>query len=255
MMQKNKKINKLNKEYLDATKRGDTVLAKKIQEEQMKLMKGMWSAVIGRMWVFVPILVLFFGFTYFLSYVNPYASDDIHVPVNITPDMFVGNNTLQLCNITLTNEWVRKNNASLHSGVWTVLVNGKIDNDDILQYAHFLINTKDTLLFERATSGNVKGDFKVRSDKESYSSGDTVKLYAYSPSISNDSRGSVECIFDNGTFFYFDLGFTIPILNMRYITSDYWMFIILSIMFGLGISTLFNKTGGKGRGSVKPAES
>lgn len=240
MMTKNKKINKLNKEYLNATKRGDDVIAKKIQEEQMKLMKGMWSSVITKMWVFIPILLLFFGFMYFLGAVNPYALDDIHVNTTLSPAMYVGNNTMKICEHYITNN---------KSDVWTAHIKGKIADKDIEKFPHFLVNTNDTSLFERAENGNEKGDFTVRAENNSYSTGEKVSLLVSSKNINKDTKGNVECSFDNGTYFYYNLGFTIPILHIRYITSYYWMFILLSIIFGFAISKFFNdgKSGKKGK--------
>jgi len=231
MMARNKRINKLNKEYLDATKGGDGVLAKKIQDEQLKLMKGMWSSVITKMWVFVPILLLFFGFMYFLGAVNPYKSDDIYVNATLSPATYVGNHTMRICELFLKNK---------KSNVWTTHVKGKIDDKDVEKYPHFLVNTNDDSLFKRAENGNEKGDFSVRSEKNSYATGDTVKLFVKSEDINENTKGNVQCAFDNGTHFVYDLGFTIPLLNVRYITSDYWMFILLSIIFSFVVSKFFN---------------
>ena len=232
MLKKNKLINKLNKEYLQATKRGDTVLAKKIQQEQMELMKGMWGSVINRLWVFIPILILFFLFTYTftLPQVNGYLRDDIHIPSTLTASAYLGNNTVELCNYTLHTK---------NQSVWTAHVKGKIGNEDVEAFPHFLVNTENKELFQRASSGNKKGDISITTDKQIYKNGETVIVLAKSDKISGNPNGKLECVFDNGTAFYFDLGFTIPIIHVRYITSDYWMFIILSIIFSFGISAVY----------------
>ena len=94
----------------------------------------------------------------------------------------------------------------------------------------------------------VKGDvIGVSIDKEEYSIGDTIKVTA-TPSKTYEK---VDAVLNSGTWFYVDLPFTIPIINVNRINDIYFFFITISILSGLIISPIYKKMFGDNDAKAK----
>jgi hypothetical protein len=80
---------------------------------------------------------------------------------------------------------------------------------------------------------------RVSTDREDYRLGGTATVVA-SVSPAPQRGESIEASADSGTFFYVDLPFTIPLLNIRRIIGSYGVFIfsvfVLSMLFSTGKS-------------------
>jgi hypothetical protein len=100
-------------------------------------------------------------------------------------------------------------------------------------WSYILYNSNnDSDTFVEAPKGDI---LEVRSDKKYYSIGESVKLYATDPS---HKATEVDATLNNGTEFYVDLPFTIPIINVKRIHQPYWWFILISLITNLVISTI-----------------
>jgi len=74
-------------------------------------------------------------------------------------------------------------------------------------------------------------------DRQNVTRGQTVALYAtVSPKPANGAR--LEGALDMGTFYYVDLPFTIPLINIRRIIGSYGVFLfaafVISILYSIG---------------------
>ncbi len=80
----------------------------------------------------------------------------------------------------------------------------------------------------------MKGEqVSASTDKREYNPGEIVKLYAF-----DMNAVSAVAVLDNGTVFYVDLPFTIPLIftNVQRIYQAYWWFIFISLIANLGFA-------------------
>ena len=122
-----------------------------------------------------------------------------------------------------TNESLAKNGTALY------VEGGK--SEDIWVQASSQSGFLDGLL------GKVAYHINATSDKQNVTKGQTVALHAtVSPAPANGTR--LEGALDMGTFYYVDLPFTIPLINIRRIIGSYGVFLfaafVISILYSIG---------------------
>lgn len=87
----------------------------------------------------------------------------------------------------------------------------------------------DSLLGKTAYSMN------ITTDRENYTSGQTVEIYA-KPAPAIPTGSTLDASVNTGTFFYVDLPFTIPLINIRRIIGSYGFFLFLAFVLSIAYS-------------------
>jgi hypothetical protein len=163
-----------------------------------------------------------------VGYLDPSIKDDFVVKLHDdgkTCDLVAGDYVFSGC-YNLSN--------STNYGKWMVNYKSLKEGGELGQnWSYILYNSNnDSDTFVEAPKGDI---LEVRSDKKYYSIGESVKLYATDPS---HKATEVDATLNNGTEFYVDLPFTIPIINVKRIHQPYWWFILISLITNLVISTI-----------------
>ena len=91
--------------------------------------------------------------------------------------------------------------------------------------------------FTDGLAGKVPHTLYASTDKKNYSIGETVSIRAsyspQSPSASPQASWRIEAVLDSGTFFYLDLPFALPLINISRIIGSYGVFIFLAFVMSM----------------------
>lgn len=208
------KFKQLNAELNEAKKSGD----KRRTEEAMKKQSETAPLLMESMKLqFKPllfILAFFMLVTFSLSFVEPLKDDDFTIPMNdvgIDCDMEAGDGIYSAC----------LSFDSMNYSASVVAVEA-FNGDNVV------CSNSTTLFYNGGKPDDVfppkpNGKMAVWSDKELYAPGDTAAIYA-KPDSAEPSKVIAKS--DNGTFFFVDLPFTIPILNIRRVIGPTGWFIL-----------------------------
>jgi len=216
---------RLNDEFEAAKKRDDKARMDQIMKEQMEFLPKMNSVMFSQFKPMIVVLGVFLILTWGVGQIDPTVKDDIRLGMKddgFGCDLKAGDGVFSAC-FELP--------ADANIGKWQY--SAKAINDGGGEIGHnstyFLVGTdKVQNIYTDAPRGEA---VSLSTDKAEYKTGDTVKLFA-----SNPKAASMEAIMDNGTVFFVDLPFTIPILNVQRIYQPYWWFIFVSLVGNLGVS-------------------
>ena len=75
----------------------------------------------------------------------------------------------------------------------------------------------------------------VSADRQNYTGGETVQVFVQ-PLPSMPSEANLQVSINQGTFFYYDLPITIPLINLRRIIGSYGFFLFLAFLLGTAYS-------------------
>lgn len=223
-----KESKELNAEYKKAAERKDKIAMEKITKKQMEMLPKMNKVMMSQFKPMVVVILLFLAFTYVVNYFNPIVKDDIALMLSDDGngcDEIAGDSIYSTC-YEISGE---------NYGKWTYTASALSAGNEIgSNQTYFFYGKED----EDRYSENGKGNgVSLSTDKELYQPGDTVKLYATAPDSANEVRATL----DNGTWFYVDLPFTLPIFNVQRIYQPYWWFILVSVVLGLLISFVLGR--------------
>ncbi len=225
---------RLSDEYKKAADRKDQKKMDENMKQQMELFPKMNGLMMGQFKSFVPILLVFFAFTFVINTLDPTTKDDFILQLS---DNGLGCD--KLANDLIYSGCYSFNNSNY--GVWNV--DGKItteDNSLIQNSSYFSFDNSDNnRVYHKETGigfldgflGKKAPSFSISTDKTSYALGDEAKVYATS-----SVKGNVTVSLDSGTMFAVPL----PVGNVV-IYEAYWWFIILSFLFGFIVSWVMNK--------------
>lgn len=224
----NEESKKLNEEYKKANARKDTKEMERVMARQMEVFSKIWKMTLSQFKTLIPILVIFFVFTWTVGYFDPTTKDDVTLELK---DNGIG------CD-AITNDFIYSACYALPasaSGAWMVDVKAYNGDSSIGEnYTQFVVgngNIKD----EYTKQATGKAPF-ISLDKTAYNPGDTVKITA---KLAEGT--SAKATLNSGTWFYVDLPFTIPLLNIKRLNEVYWWFIFVTIISGLLISFVAGK--------------
>ncbi|MDD5339854.1 MAG: EMC3/TMCO1 family protein [Candidatus ainarchaeum sp.] len=223
---------RLSAEMKTAQERKDEARVQELMKQQMEFLPKMNKVMMGQFKPMIFILGVFFALMWVIGQVDPTVQDDI--TLNMTDDGLgcdaaAGDGTYSACYAL----------ANANYGKWVFTAHSVRGGADVgTNYTWFAYNAEVSDNFTEAPKGEPIG---IRTDKKSYSPGETVKLYA-TPSAKPDQ---VRAVLSNGTSFYVDLPMAIPLLNVQRIQQPYWWFIFVSFIASLVISGVIGQLGKK----------
>ena len=199
-----------------------------IMEKQMEFLPRMNSMMFKQFKPMLVILVIFFAFTWLLTYLDPTVKDDIFL--NLTDDgkgcdLVAGDGNFTGC--------YKFDSASY--GKWMITVKSMNGGSELGRNSTFILygsNVSDN--FAEGPKGE---PVAISADKQYYSPGDTMRLTASSPQPGTGMAAEL----DNGTSFKVDLPFTIPLINVQRIQQPYWWFIFVSLITNLAASLVMGQ--------------
>jgi len=217
----------LTEEMNEAGKRKDTKKIEELMGRQAELMKEMTGLMMGSFKVMILVLAVFFFFTWSINQLDPTAKDDIVLKLQDNGtgcDLAKGDGIFTVC-YTPNNE----------KGSWGVYVKAlKTDGGTLGEngsYFYYALN--DSSPYVKGPKGEAVG---IAIEPKLVPEGGQAKI-----AVTAAGANEVEVMLDNGTRFYMDLPFTIPIIEVKRINEAYWWFIFLALISGLVISFLLGQ--------------
>ena len=237
---------RLQKEFEEATKANNKARVDEVMQKQMANFSIMNKALFGQFKIMAIILVAFFGFMFIANTFDPAVADDFTIKLiddGAGCDALAGDGVFSSCIIPAA--------STAATGPWLAHVTVQ-NGGEILQenYAWFSYGKKNGESFYAKPSAD-------RALNTSFASGfvpngGTAYLYA-NPTKGNDV--SVEEKLNSGTWFYIDLPFTIPIINVQRLNDPNGWFIFVSIIFGISASLVLGQINKLKDKLKKPADS
>jgi hypothetical protein len=193
----------------------------------------------------VPLLLIFAGLALFFPLVEPGTQDDVRMPLyddGLSPhcDAAAGDGIYSNC-FTIpqgaqSGAWIidaylySSSNESLARNSTAIYIGGGKPSDVWLQ-SHTQNGFLDGLM------GKTPHALNVSTDKKDYVRGETVSVSALyspqSPAASPQQQARLEAVLDSGTFFYLDLPFALPLINISRIIGSYGVFIFLAFVMSI----------------------
>ncbi len=221
---------RLSDEYEKAKKNNDKKKMDSIMQEQLEVLPKMNKVMFAQFKPMIIILAIFFALTFMIGQIDPFVKNSIIIPLRDDGkgcDLIAGDHVYSGC-FTFN---------STNYGKWNILFKTKKSGADLDSNSTFILynTTSPTDRFIETAKGQ---SLIVWTDNKSeYLPGDTVKLYTKTDRTDVDE---VDAVLDNGTSFYVDLPFAIPILNVQRIHQPYWWFILISLSLNLILSALMS---------------
>lgn len=228
---------RLNEELKKAQENKNQKKMDEIMKKQMDFLPKMNKMMMAQFKPMFFILAIFFAFTWVVGHIDPSVKDDIEINMSDDGkgcDAIADDKIFSTCYIL----------ENTNYGKWGFAAKAFVENSELgynSTYFNYNSNTTDT--FTEAPKGQ---PLIVSTDKGAYLPGETVKLYAQ-----NDNATNVKAILNNGTSFYVDLPFSIPIINVQRIQQPYWWFIFISLISNLSISLVMGRLQKKTAGAEK----
>jgi Integral membrane protein EMC3/TMCO1-like len=240
-----KESKELSAAYDKASKAKDRKRMDEILQKQMEFLPKMNKAMLGQFKPMFIILAIFALFSAMVGALDPTIKDDIRLNLSDDGrgcDRVAGDGTFSAC--------YRLDAASANPGKWTVVVNDFEGNTHLgKNETYFLLNPTAENLDTYIEMGTGE-ELAVSTDKEIYSAGDTVSIFATPANMTKGSSflfiptapprkaavSRVEATLSNGTYFRVDLPFAIPVLDIRRIYQPYTWFIMISLIANLVLS-------------------
>jgi len=218
----------LNDEFAEARKQGDKRKMEEVMKKQSESMPMLTESMTLQFKPLIVILAIFFLMTLSISFIEPLKDDDISLQMNDVGtgcDVKGGDGIYSAC--------LEFNSTNYGAGVLTVEA---FNGDSVIasnSTALFYNGGKPDDVFPPRPNGKMD----VWSDKELYKQGDTASVYA---KLDSPDPQKVTAKFDNGTFFFVDLPFTIPLLNISRIIGATGWFILCAVVLSIPLIPLKN---------------
>ncbi len=229
---------RLNDDYKKAADRKDQKNMDELMKQQMELFPKMNGLMMGQFKSFIPILLVFFAFTWVINNFDPTTKDDIFVQLNDN-----GTSCDRMANDLIYSGCATLNGTT--SGIWNVRADFVTEDKKQLEnssYFYYIDNSSNYAYhkekgagFIDGVLGNVFPAFSVTTDKTSYAQSEEVNLY-----VKSSVKGTAVASLDSGTLF----AVKVPVIGIV-IYEVYWWFIIITFISGFVISWAMNKTTNK----------
>lgn len=233
-------IRDVQKKMTDAAKSKKEKEMNEAMSQNWKLTGEMMSI---QMKLFGVVIVLLLGLAFFFPYVEPGTEDDARLQLfddglashcDAAAGDLVFSNCYSLPENGKRGAWVidvhlySASNESLSKNSTAIYYGGGTPADVWLQ------STAQNGLFD-GLMGKVPHYLSPSTDKANYSAGETVAIRASAtPPLPS---GRLEAAINSGTFFYVDLPFSIPLINISRIIGSYGLFIfsvfLLSMLYSI----------------------
>ncbi|MEK6981990.1 MAG: EMC3/TMCO1 family protein [Candidatus Micrarchaeota archaeon] len=216
---------RLSDEYSKASKANDKIKMDQVMKEQMETLPKMNGMMLNQFKLMIPILIVFFVFTWSINNFDPTLKNHFTVSLNdlakdcdkIANDgVFTGCTYLNSSNIDTT---------------WAVIAKGYDSSGGEISENFTLFSYGQAPFDQNAYYKQQKGTLSISVDKKIYSPKDKITIQA-----SGNGLYKADAILNNGESFYVDLPFTIPFLNVKRIHEPYWWFLFLTVIIGLLLS-------------------
>jgi hypothetical protein len=222
---------RLSEEYKSASKTGDKANVDRVMKEQMDMLPRMNKVMMSQFKPMIVVLMVFFAFNWAVSTFDPTKADDLTVIIKDDGagcDKVAGDGVYSTC--------FNFPSSGLGPSKWVVSAHAMSGESEIGMNSTFVYfnmeNSSDTFLL--SPSGE---PVPVVCDKKTYYPGDTATLRVTPPKRAD----AVKLILNNGTAFYVDLPFTIPLFNVQRLHDPYWWFIFVALIGGIVISVIMGK--------------
>lgn len=221
-----KRSKELTDQMNEANKQKDQKKMEEIMKKQAQLMPEMSKLMLGQFKLMIPILLIFFAFTWLVGHFDPTATDDYIL--QLTDD---GKNCDKIADDRIFSVCITPKNENY--GVWQLDVKAINGGNIAGENSTYFYYVKEDMTFSKGPKGEPV-ELTLSSNK--IGKGETVTLTAYSKNAQ-----TVQVTVNNGTHFYVDLPFTIPVVNVSRINEAYWWFIFVALISGLAISFIMGK--------------
>ena len=233
----NKKLSENTKKYTEAMKRDNKREVERLQKEQEVIMKEFQGIMFSQFKIMGIILVFFFGFMWIVNAVDPTVADDMILTFNddgLECDTTASDNLFTSC----------FNIQDGTPGPWVIHATAFKNGENLGENATFFyfkdVSPQELYLQKKGNEPS------ITTNKNLYEENEQVIITVEPPNGTTRIEGTV----NKGTWFFVDLPFTIPFLNIQRIHQAYWWFIFLSIVLGIIVSVLMGivekKLGKKG---------
>lgn len=218
----------VNDEFQKASKEKNEVRMQALMEKQKEMFPKMGKLMMGQFKVMGIVLIMFLGIMWVLGEIDPFKKDDISI--TLVDD---GSGCDSVAEDLIYSGCYKL--SSTYYGSWVVMAQAYNNNNPFAQNStHFIYKEESPGPLYKEVKGEPLG---VSTDKERYLPDETVKITA----TLGTKAEKVEAILNNGTWFYVDLPFAIPLLNIQRIHQAYWWFITVTILSGLLITPIYKK--------------
>jgi len=224
-----KESKRLNEEYKKASESKNQARMDAVMKEQMELFPKMNKIMLSQFKPMIIIICIFFAVTWAVNQVNPTVEDDLIFKLyddGSGCDKLAEDGIFTAC-VNMENE---------NYGKWTATAKAMEGDKELgMNATYFLYNTKSHQdIYTEAGTGT---SLRIYTEMETYYPGETVEIFVIPPQGTHEVDLSVS----NGTYFYVDLPFTIPILDVQRIFQPHWWFIFVSLISGITISFILGK--------------
>lgn len=210
-----------------ARERKDQRKIDEILQKKLELFPKMNKILLSQFKPMIFILGIFFVVSFILGQLDPNPLDDVKIP--LTKDGYGCTNYVQSDNFSACFKL-----PSSPIGHWQVTAVSLRNKEQVgsASAAFFLQNDSYDQWFEPK-----KGEIvEVSVDKKIYEENDIVFVTAKSPSATE-----MIAVFDSGTSFDVNLPFTIPLLNIKHLTSPTSWLILVSLLFNILVGMFTKK--------------
>ncbi|HIG96133.1 TPA: DUF106 domain-containing protein [Candidatus Woesearchaeota archaeon] len=252
---------RLQKEFEEATKSKDKKRTDEVMQKQMANFSIMNKALFGQFKIMAIVLVAFFGFMFIANTFDPAVADDF--TINLVDDgngcdVRAGDGVFSTCVVpdTAFGPWLAHITVHIEScsqvdGKELVLRTCDTNRGEVIQenYAWFSYGKKNGGAFYSKPADDKL--LNVSFANSFVSQGGKTALYA------KPTKGEnvlVTAKLNRGTWFYIDLPFTIPIINVQRLNDPNGWFIFVSIIFGISASLVMSQINKLKNKSEKPAD-
>jgi uncharacterized membrane protein (DUF106 family) len=220
---------RLSAAFKEANEAGNKARADAIMKEQMELFPKMNKVMFSQFKPMIVIIGMLMLFSFAISTFDPTDDDDIVVNLmdnGLDCDEIASDGVYSSC-YEITGD---------NYGKWIVFARAMQDEAELgKNYTYFLYNIENTSdTFVESATGE---QFSIETDKTVYYQYDKIKLTSSAPTKAD----RVEVKLSNGTNFFVDLPFTIPILNVQRIQQPYWWFIFVAMIGGIIMSIAYSQ--------------
>lgn len=243
-----KESKRINEEYKKASERKDKEQMEEIMAKQMEMLKEMNQVMFQQFKPMIIIISIFLILMFVLNSFNPAITDDVTIDLYDDGegcDQTAGDGIYSTCFDLDNNE---------NYGKWTITAHALNQGKEVAKNeSYFLYNVKSHA--DRHTEPATGDKIEVYTNKEIYYPTEKAIISVKPAEMTNGFEilgvmlsppqelevDQIKATISNGTYFYVELPFTIPLLNVKRIFQPQWWFILVSLISGLIMSFIINK--------------
>ncbi len=243
------RLKSLQVEMRDIQKKMTDSAKSKNEKELNDAISQNWKLTMEIMQIQMKMFVVLIGLLFIVAYIfpmfEPGTSDDVHMPLfddglAAHCDAMANDGNFSNCYALPANgtrgAWavdvflISNTSEHLARGASAIYYDGGKPEDIWLQ-------SSSQSGFLDGIMGKVAYHVNATTGRQNYSTGETVAVHAFA-TPAKPAGVSFDAVFDSGTFFYVDLPFPLPLLNIRRIIGSYGFFILSAFVLSLAYSII-----------------